>query len=345
VHPPCPIVEPRGPLTEWLLAHLAQPVHVLPDPPPTTADLTRGEDDALALYLCYELHYHGLPGVDEGWEWEPSLLEVRRRLEQAFLASIVSAIGPPRIDMSATTMRDQLVELANADDGPSLSAHIAAHGTIEEMREFCVHRSLYQLKEADPHTFAIPRLRGPAKAAMVAIQVGEYGDGRPDRVHSHLFARTMEELGLDPSYGAYLSSVPATTLDTVNLVSMFGLHRRWRGALVGHLALFEMCSVGPMGRYAAALRRLGLGPTATDFYDAHVVADELHQVIALEQMAAGLAQTEPDLAGSVVFGARAVKFLERRLATHLLESWDRGVTSLRVSLPTWHAAVPALSAV
>ena len=62
-----------------------------------------------------------------------------------------------------------------------------------------------------------------------------------------------------PAYGTYLDRLPGITLSTCNLVSLFGLHRRWRGALVGHLALFEMCSVGPMGRYQAALERFGLG--------------------------------------------------------------------------------------
>ncbi|MDA8044068.1 MAG: hypothetical protein M0Z30_02345 [Actinomycetota bacterium] len=44
------------------------------------------EDLHLALYCCYELHYQGLPSVDADWEWEPSLLGVRRRLEDRFLA-------------------------------------------------------------------------------------------------------------------------------------------------------------------------------------------------------------------------------------------------------------------
>ena len=33
-------------------------------------------------------------------------------------------------------------------------------------------------------------------------------------------------LGLDPSYGAYLDLIPGVTLATVNLMSLFGLHRR-----------------------------------------------------------------------------------------------------------------------
>jgi hypothetical protein len=317
----------------WLLEHLASPPHPLGAPPPAVDAPLSGEDSALALYLCYELHYRGLPGVDDAWEWEPTLLGVRRDLEAAFLDQLVGLVGEPDASLSPLAMRDDLVRLATTDGGPSLSSYMAEAGTAEELREFCVHRSLYQLKEADPHTFAIPRLWGPAKAAMVAIQVGEYGDGRPERVHAHLFGETMAELELDPTYGAYLPLIPATTLATVNLVSFFGLHRRWRGAAVGHLALFEMCSVVPMGRYSAGLRRLGHGQRATDFYDEHVVADEVHQVIALEDMAMGLAATEPHLAGSVVFGARAVKAVEDRFARALLSAWDLGHTSLLAALP------------
>jgi hypothetical protein len=54
---------------------------------------------------------------------------------------------------------------------------------------------------------------------------------------STLFADSMRVLDLDPSYdGAYLDRLPASTLATTNLISMFGLHRRLGGALVGHLA-------------------------------------------------------------------------------------------------------------
>jgi hypothetical protein len=336
-----PRLAPRGPLSAWLIEHLARPVHRLPAPPPTNDDPLVGEDSALALYLCYELHYRGLPGVDDAWEWEPSLLGVRRQLEESFLDRLVALVGRPDDELSPLAMREELVRLATTDGGPSLSAYMAESGTTEQLREFCVHRSLYQLKEADPHTFAVPRLWGPAKAAMVAIQVGEYGDGRADRVHAHLFGETMTELGLDPAYGAYLPVVPATTLATVNLVSYFGLHRRWRGAAVGHLALFEMCSVVPMGRYASGLRRLGFGEQATDFYDEHVVADEVHQVIALDEMAMGLAATEPRLAGTVTFGARAVKAVEDRFARALLGAWEDGRTSLLAPLPDAAADLPS----
>ena len=116
-----------------------------------------------------------------------------------------------------------------------------------------MHRSAYQLKEADPHTWAIPRLHGDPKSALVRLQYDEYGEGVTRDAHAELFALHLQRLGLDPTYGAWLDWIPGSTLATTNLVSLFGLHRRWRGALVGHLALFEMASVPVMGAYSAAL--------------------------------------------------------------------------------------------
>jgi hypothetical protein len=203
------------------------------------------------------------------------------------------------------------------------------NGTRDHLRELAIHRSIYQLKEADPHTFGIPRLCGDAKEAMVEIQADEYGVGGPDEPHAALFARTLDLLGLEAAYGAYVDAVPGITLTTGNLISLFALHRQWRGALAGHLALFEMCSVVPMGRYAATIRRLGFPERAARFYDVHVEADERHQVVGRDRLAGGLADIEPLLRGEIVFGARALDLVERRFATHLLDRWADGASSLR----------------
>jgi hypothetical protein len=205
-------------------------------------------------------------------------------------------------------------------------------GTREQMLEHVVHRSAYQLKEADPHSWAIPRLSPAPKAALLEVQFDEYGGGRAERMHSVLFAKTMEELGLDGSYGHYLERWPAITMAAVNLVTGFGLHRRRRGAAVGHLAAFEMTSSIPNRRYGNALRRLGYGPEATHFYDEHVEADAVHENIAAWDLAGGLAAEEPEVAADILFGARALLQVEARWATHLMDSWERGKTSLRAPL-------------
>ncbi|HEX2042144.1 MAG TPA: iron-containing redox enzyme family protein [Acidimicrobiales bacterium] len=320
----------RGPLTDFLVAHLERPPHPLPPCPPAEDDALAGDDFHLALYLCYELHYRSFAGVDEAWEWDPGLLGVRRTLESLFELALVSQVGAAPWQGDVV---DELRRLVAEADGPSLSAHMAEQGTLDQIREFAVHRSAYQLKEADPHTWAIPRLTGRAKAAMVEIQADEYGGGLEADMHASLFADTMAALGLDPTYGAYLDRLPGPTLATVNLVSLFGLHRRHRGALVGHLAVFEMTSVVPMARYSRALARLGLRPRARRFYDVHVEADARHSVVATDRMAAGLAASEPALAPDIVFGARAIMDVEGRFTDHLLGSWGGGRSSLLDAVP------------
>ena len=62
---------------------------------------------------------------------------------------------------------------------------------------------------------------------------------------------------------------------------------RLRAALLGHLAGFEMTSVVPMSRYAAAAVRLQLGPRVRRFYDVHVDADEHHGALASGTLVGG----------------------------------------------------------
>ena len=208
------------------------------------------EDLHLALYCCYELHYRGFDNVDERWEWEPSLLALRATLERHFADELQALVGSPQTPPPPERIDGHLRELMHADDAPSVSTYIERKASAEQVLEFMVHRSAYQLKEADPHTWALPRLWGRPKAAMVEVQSDEYGNGRADAIHAELFARAMVAVGLDATYGAYLDRIPGVTLATVNLMSMFGLHRRLRGAIVGHLALFEMTSSVPNRRYA-----------------------------------------------------------------------------------------------
>jgi hypothetical protein len=329
--------EPRGEISELLVDALARPVAPIPAAVLGRRDQVPEEDLQLALYLCYELHYRGLPGVDERWEWEPSLIALRGELERRFEAAVRRDVPAP--DREGADMDVALRAVEAADEAPSLSRHLEREGTLQQYLEFVTHRSAYQLKEADPHSWAIPRLSGGPKAAMVEIQADEYGGGDPDRMHAVLFARTMEALGLDNRYGAYVDHLPAVTLATVNLMSLFGLHRRLRGAIVGHLALFEMTSSVPNRRYANGLRRLGFSGDATEFYDEHVVADAVHENVAAVDLAGGLARDEPEVAADVLWGAAALIELEGRFARHLLDSWAAGRSSLRAPIaPTAAAA-------
>jgi hypothetical protein len=323
--------EPRGPITELLFEHWQGPPgrSRTAGPPCEASSALFDEDLQLGLYCCYELHYGGLPGVDERWEWDPWLLELRAGLEAVFERALIAELGAPSDSPEPHQMDLALRAIAEADEDASLSRYIERQADLAQMVEFLIHRSAYQLKEADPHSWALPRLSGPPKAALVEIQADEYGAGRADRIHATMFARSMEALGLDSSSGAYLDAMPGITLATVNLMSMLGLHRRWRGAIVGHLALFEMTSSIPNRRYATGLRRLGFGEQATAFFDEHVEADAVHENIAAVDLAGGLARQDPRLGPTILWGARALAALDGKWVGHVLDAWELGRSSLR----------------
>lgn len=286
-----------------------------------------GLDLQLALYMCYELHYRGFSGIDPTWEWNPALLALRAELERAFLAGVRRDVGAIEPGDSAAAEMDALS--VEPVDGTGPSYYLRDAGTWQQMREYFVHRSLYHLKEGDPHAWVIPRLTGRAKAAFVAVEYDEYGAGQGPRLHQQLFADLMAAADLDPTYLGYLDAVPAESLAVVNLMSMFGLHRWLRGAAIGHFAATEITSPPGSRRMVQALRRMEAPPACVAFYQEHVEADAVHEQVVRRDVVADLVEREPKLDRDIVFGIRAHAVVENRLADNLMVCWKLGQSSLR----------------
>lgn len=297
-----------------------------------TADPFVDDDLQLTLWTAYALHYRGFEGVDDAWEWDPELLRLRRILEEAFERALRAAVAvPPLPPAEREAVASTLFAMTAPGPGPSVARYVSKSADAAQVEELLIHRSLYQLMEADPHTWAIPRLSGAPKAALVEVQSDEYGGGRPDRMHSALFGRTMRGVGLVDDYGYYVERVPAVTLAALNVMSLFGLHRRWRGAIAGHLAAFEMTSSLPSRLYGDGFRRLGHDAGTTEYFDEHVEADAVHEQIAGRDLAGRLAEQEPELVGDIVFGAAACLHLDDLVGHHLLGAWSAGTSSLRAA--------------
>ncbi|WP_052847220.1 iron-containing redox enzyme family protein [Streptomyces avicenniae] len=283
-----------------------------------------GEDLQLALYLAYELHYRGFDGVADGWEWHPEVLRLRGALERRFLTCLRTEV-PGHTDVRAAL--DEL--LVEPVEGGGISGFLKDEGEPWQLHEYAALRSLYHLKEGDPHAYGIPHLGGRAKAGLVAVEYDEYGAGRADRMHQRLYADLMAGLGLDPTYGHYMEEGTAELLATVNLMSLFGLHRALRGALVGHYATVEITSSPASRRMTQAMERLGAGPAAVHFYAEHVEADAVHEQVMRREVVGGLLADEPELADDVLFGVEATTLLEERFAASLITPWRAGRSALR----------------
>lgn len=334
-----PLPPARGPVSAAVIAaligresnDLAGQVKSLMIPPASAVDFFFDDDAQLTLTLLYELHLRGIDGVDDALQWNPGLMTVLADLERHLDRAIEAAIGPIEVsgEVASHTVRE-LGRLTTDDDSAGVSVHIRDRATVDELTELLIHRSLYQLREADLHTFGIPRIGGPAKAALIEIQADEYGGGNLARMHSTLFADTMAEFGLHTGYMHYLPVVPAVTLAALNVLSRFGLHRTRVGELIGHLCAIEMTSSLPSSRYIQGLARLGASTRAQRFYDEHVEADAAHEQIAMRDLVGGWVGDDPVRGAAVLRGAAAFLAMEDRIGDHLLGSWSAGRSSLVV---------------
>lgn len=294
-----------------------------------TQDILTDEDLQLSLFLLYLLHYGPADFVRGEWEWDPDLIRIRALIEERFEAQLRAEVElPSPLPRNGKDAAEALFDMTQPAAKPSTAIWLAKNATEDLLREFLIQRSIYTLREADPHTWSIPKLQGRAKAAMVEIQADEYGGGHPDKVHSEIFARTMRNFGLDDTPDSYLDLVPAATLASTNLISLFGLHRRLRGANVGHLAAFEMTSTIPNKHYGNAFRKLDYGQDVTWYFDEHVEADAVHEQLAARDLVGNLVDDEPQLTEDIFFGAAACLYVDGRAGDHMLAAWSSGRSSL-----------------
>ncbi len=307
--------KPRGPLSDHVFAQLRSE-----DRSGLDHDLMPGDEDdaALTLWSLYELSYGGFEEVASDAEWDPGLLATRRRLEIALENRLHRRweAGRDRLDTDG-----DLFSFVASHDGVSLARHVQRTLDRDQVLDYLKVRSIYHLKETDPVVWVAPRLPVRSKAALFELLYDEYGAGDPNRLHHHLFARGLEAVGLSAAYGEYVNDVPWEVLEQNNAMSLFGLHRRLRGAAVGHLAAFEVTSSMPCRRVVHGLERVGLAPEMAEYYAEHIEADAVHEQLAVRDICGSLVHDAPELAEDVRFGAFTCLDLEDRLARRLLQGW------------------------
>ncbi len=322
---------PRGLLSAQVIEALAGPAlkGSFPTPPvDVPEDVLHDDDVQLALWVLYELHYEGFDEVDDAWEWHPAAVAYLSRLEADFLVALRGMAPVPPTDPTAP-LHERIEAVTELAPSAGMSRFMQRDATAEQFREYLMVKSIYNLKESDPHSFVLHRLRGLPKVRLAELQYDEYGGGRPDRHHQTLFAGTLKAAGLDDTYGAYLDQAPGITLAVNNAMSLFGLHRQHRGSAMGHLAAFEATSSIPCRRVAQGVRRIGLPEAAADYFDEHVEADAVHEQLAMREICGAMAEEDPALADSILFGSWVCCYLDYLDGTVLVGRWSAGESVLR----------------
>jgi pyrroloquinoline quinone (PQQ) biosynthesis protein C len=286
------------------------------------------DDDAqLTLWVLEELHYRGFEDVAGDPEHDLGVVALRQRLRGRFEQLLRERLCPVVDEVTGSRRRSDVPTLVqdviDRCEGPALAAYLHRRATREQMLEFLRQRSVYHLKESDPHSFVLARVDGGVKTALAELQYDEYGSGRPDRLHARLYREALEACGLEATYGAYVDEATARTLAVNNVMSTFSLQRRLRGAALGHLAAFETTSSVPCRKIAAGIERLGLPAAAAEYFDEHVEADAVHEQVALRDICGALVRDEPELLPDVLLGVASCIHLDALAAEELLDRWGQ----------------------
>lgn len=327
---------PRGPISTAVAEVLRGAVRDLPAldlPDPEGASGVLEDDDVqLALWMLHQLHYDDFDGGAAALEWDPALIALRRGLEDLLLADLrersADVVEAARAEDGGPGLAERLFTMVDSFDGAGTSTLLQREATAEQFAEHLVHRSIYNLRETDPQVFAMPRLPGRAQVAMAELVYDEYGAGRPDRRHSLLFAEAMEACGLDPTPGAYVDVLPATTLAIVNVMHLFALRRDLVAASVGHYGAFEATSSGPSQRASNGAERLGLDQRVRDYFDEHVEADAVHEQLVFRDVCEAVVEVDPDQEELVLLGAASCLVVEDAAAAPVVEAWQADRSSL-----------------
>jgi hypothetical protein len=322
---------PCGPVSA-LMSDLIRGARPAARPPLPGRPVLADRDVQLALWTAYELSFRGFDDVDDGQEWDPEVLRLRSEIEGRLEAELRD-VTRDRVEQVSDQepIGTRLLQLVEEAEGPHLSACLRRDASAEQMTDFLRERSVQQLKESDPQSFLLPRLEGAAKVALAEIQYDEYGAGRAENLHQTLFARALDAVGLDASYGAYVGEVSAVSLASANVMSLFGLNRRLRGAGVGHFAAFEASSSVPSRRIVAGLERLGMPAAAATYFSEHVEADSVHEQVAARDLCGALVSQYPSLYRDVVFGAVCALHLDALSGAELLARWASDVPTQEAS--------------
>lgn len=309
---------PRGELSEALVAALGGSGVTRCLEPDSAAD------EALSLWMLYELHHRGFAGVDDALEWDPALLVCRAHLEHDLearwrhRARAVVATAQQRCD-DGEDLAAVFFDLCETDTGgPSVASFLQRDADLDQVLAVLRQRSIYHVREQDPAMWTLPRLDDETKAHLVAIAADEYGNGDPDRLHAALWRRGVEACGLDGGYAAYVDEALPEVLEQVNLMSMLGLHRRLVPAALGHLAAFEVTSAVPSRRVARGLERVGVPEPMVEYYREHMVADAVHEQLAVRRMLGSLVAHDPDTLPDVLWGGAVCLLAEQATATAVL---------------------------
>jgi len=264
--------------------------------PPTVSDTAA---KLLAMLDVHDLHVAPISELGDRarLQHHPDTAARKFELDEWFVSHL-EAMPAPDVDRgdAAASMR----ALARIDLVPPVYEWLAEEATREELVEYLSLEGGPDGGFDDLVAACQIGIDGVAKLELAQNYWDEMGNGRLDRVHTHLHRKLARALGLRAVPRAEL---PVEALERAALGSLLATNRWLQPEMIGALGLIEL-QAGPRCRKVVrALERIGAGWDAMDFYAEHADADPRHGKDWVDKVVTAL-MDDGDWGARIVRGAR-----------------------------------------
>lgn len=258
-------------------------------------------DLLLSLSVIHDLHTAPLAQLDgtERLQHHPAVARLKWRLEEEFVAEL--------------TRRDEAIAWTLPEAAGAAMRAIGAQGLVPEVYEWLAqsaeHDEIVEFLslEGGPDggfddlvAACQIGLEGTAKVELARNYWDEMGNGSIARVHTELHRKLSRALALrcPPRHRQ-----PVEAIERSVLTGMLATNRWLQPEMLGALGLLELQAGPRCRRVVAALRRIGAGEDALDFYVEHAEVDPRHGRDWVDNAVVGF-EDDPRWSSGIVRGAR-----------------------------------------
>lgn len=142
---------------------------------------------------------------------------------------------------------------------------------------------------------------GAEKMEIANNYYDEMGNGNPEEVHTHLFAKALTELNVDEKY--IKDNMLLDSIISGNLSACLALSRRHYFKSVGYFGVTEYLAPRRFKHVVSAWKRNNLPEAGIVYHDLHIGIDTVHAKGWLNNIIAPLVEETPAIGKDIAIGA------------------------------------------
>jgi hypothetical protein len=259
------------------------------------------------LAIIYDRDFSAVPVAEVNHETQPIFRDIAALLEGAMLSYELGRIPeesvPGHLGSTDEYLRwlKAMVSEHPASRHPLYRQYLKDHGDRHDLRLLLAQETNLDPRFDDILAMMQIGRRGVEKMEIAANYWDEMGNGAPDEVHTDLFRRALDSLGVDEQYirGTFLLEAAISG----NLSSCLALSRRHYYKAVGYFGVTEYLAPRRFRCIVEAWRRAGLDEVGIKYHDLHIGVDAGHAAGWFKNVVKPLVAEDPRNGREIALGS------------------------------------------